>query len=632
MHGTSRQQAHRRARAAAPAGAGFTLVEVLVTTALLVIVLGLLLYYPIMSSFSYFRSASARADAQSAARIALDAMARELTEAMYVQLDMYDSSMMAFVPPLRVDRDDPNSDIVMPPRPDWERAVRYWRALHDPTMNYSTGDHLRTGNTYYLARTVIARLPGDPEDVLAPFATDDPWNRWNDDWAAELSGYEVKGKDNWSAINRMVHTDVDWRAATGSVARRNATLQPGFPYLYVQYLADRGEVGRAEATRLYRGSAVALTPNALDYDVTRLEFTPMAVSGEWLRPIPAAGSEDPSVYRAQYPLWRQGTPSTGWTALAESLEVEFPAWARDPFLLIDGYRYRGGELVPTLAIGMFDPDSRTMKVFDLADLEAAVSPGSAVWIYDTDQYYQSSPRTLWRDIDWTGFGVDWTEGSVRFDFPPPEDAYPGDLYSIQGSQLAVSAPLDESPKFDVPLPFWEYRDAGTPDTVLETFVIPDTVEVWTDTDEDTGPDVSMSGVPDRLLTRVGCTPRDYSYQFQLGIEPMIGGLSASVPSYGWLRLPTSFAEGDDPRNHTFWVNFRWHDNGVWGDIDGDGDSEYCWDLVSAYYRTAAILDVSLTVTRSDPSARLDERIAQSANMTRRVKLHNMLRRVRYAED
>jgi type II secretory pathway pseudopilin PulG len=628
MQATRRQHAPRWVRAAAPAGAGFTLVEVMVTTALLVIVLGLLLYYPIMSSFSYFRSASARADAQSAARIALDAMARELTEAMYVQLDMYDSSMMAFVPPLRVDRDDPNSDIVMPPRPDWERAIRYWRALHDPTVNYSTGDHLSTGNTYYLARTVISRLPGEPAHVLAPFVSDDPWNRWSDLWAAEMSSAAVGGKDNWAAINRMVHTDVDWRGWSGSVARRNATLQPGYPYLYVQYLADSGQIGQAEAARMYRGSAVALTPNALDYDVTRLEFIPMAVSGEWLRPIRAGGSEDAAVYRAQYPLWRQGTPSTGWTALAEGLGVAFPAWARDPFLLIDGYRFRGGERVRMLAIGMFDPDSRTMKVFDLDDLQAAASPEDARWIYDTDRYYSSSPRT--RTTDWTGFGVDWTEGSVRFDFPPPADAYLGDLYRIESSELVVSASVDDGVKFDLPLPLWESRTVQN--TELDAFVIPDTVEVWTDTDEDPTGSASMTGVPDRLLTRVDCTPRGNSYQYQLGTEPAIGGSGGPAPNYGWLRLPENFAAGDATQSHTFWVNFRWHDNGVWADIDDDGDSEYCWDLISAYYRTAAILDVSLTVTRSDPNARLDERIAQSANMTRRVKIHNMLRRVRYAED
>ncbi|MCJ7821569.1 MAG: hypothetical protein MUQ26_00550, partial [Armatimonadetes bacterium] len=186
--------------------------------------------------------------------------------------------------------------------------------------------------------------------------------------------------------------------------------------------------------------------------------------------------------------------------------------------------------------------------------------------------------------------------------------------------------FDDGSKFDLPLPLWEYR--LTAGEVLDAFVIADTVEVWTDTDTGAG----MTGVPDRLLTRVSCTPRQNSYQCQLGTDPAAGGSATTTPNYGWLRLPEDFAAGDAVENHTFWVNFRWHDNGVWADIDGDGDSEYCWDLVSAYYRTAAILDIGLTVTRSDPRARLDERIAQSANMTRRVKLHNMLRRVRYAED
>ncbi|MBE9565969.1 MAG: hypothetical protein IMF16_04390, partial [Proteobacteria bacterium] len=60
--------------------------EVLVTTALLGIVFVLLLI-PIVNSFGYFRSATARGDAQAAARICLDSMARELADAMYVQLD-----------------------------------------------------------------------------------------------------------------------------------------------------------------------------------------------------------------------------------------------------------------------------------------------------------------------------------------------------------------------------------------------------------------------------------------------------------------------------------------------------------------------------------------------------------------
>ena len=55
------------------------------------------------------------------------------------------------------------------------------------------------------------------------------------------------------------------------------------------------------------------------------------------------------------------------------------------------------------------------------------------------------------------------------------------------------------------------------------------------------------------------------------------------------------------------------------------------DLVSAYYRTAAVLDVTVTVTRADPSATVGQRVAQSAHLTRRVKLRNLLREIRYEE-
>jgi len=590
----------------APRG-GFTLVEVLVTTALLVIVLALLLYYPLTSSFSYFRSASARADAQAAARIALDAMARELTEAMYVQLDMYDNSMSAFMLPLREDPDDPNSEILMPPRPDPTRAIRYWRALHDPTSNYNPGDHLGVGNTYFLSRTVV------PD----PATTDDPWNRWNDGWELQQNDAAAKGKTNWAAISRVVHSDIDTY-----VQRRTTTLQPGFPYLWMQYLQNEGGWGQADAARLYRDYVVALTPNALAYDVSRLEFNPMAVSGEWLRPIQPVGEPDHSVYQSQYPLWRRGTPSTGWSALAEGLGVEFPTWARDPFLVIDGYRYDDatGTLQEQLAIGMFDPDSRTMKVFDLLALGAAQDPDTVPPIYDTYYYPGRNPVT-----QWMAFGVDWIEGSVRFDFPPPEDGYAGELYFVAGTSLQASSSLDDGDKRDMALPLW--ADRGTRGDALNAFLIPDTVEVWTNSD----PAVIT---PDLLLTRVDCTPRDNSYQYQVGTDPAVGPVvlteSTEAPNYGWLRLPLNFGEGDATDTHAFWVNFRWHNNGVWYDA-GDG-GKYYWDLISAYYRTAAILDISLTVTRSDPTARAGERIAQSANMTRRVKLHNLLRRVRYAED
>jgi hypothetical protein len=55
------------------------------------------------------------------------------------------------------------------------------------------------------------------------------------------------------------------------------------------------------------------------------------------------------------------------------------------------------------------------------------------------------------------------------------------------------------------------------------------------------------------------------------------------------------------------------------------------DLISAYYRTVAVIDISITVTRADLGASAGQRIAQSAHLTRRVKLRNLLREIRYEE-
>ncbi len=78
-------------------------------------------------------------------------MARELSEAAFVQEDMSDNGSLAFAPPLRVTPDDPTSQVVTPPRPDWDHMVHYWRALDDPQQNYSPTRRVGVPNTFYLA-------------------------------------------------------------------------------------------------------------------------------------------------------------------------------------------------------------------------------------------------------------------------------------------------------------------------------------------------------------------------------------------------------------------------------------------------------------------------------------------------
>lgn len=581
---------------------GFTLIEVVVTVGLLGIVLALLLV-PVMSSLGYFRSATARANAQSAARIALDSVARELTEAMYVQLDMYDSSMIAVIPPLRVDPDDPNSEIVTPPRPDWDRAVRWWRALYDPTVNYNPGGTLAPPNTYFLARTVIRD----------PFRYDDEWNRWNEVWAEGQDTMGAEEVTSWAPISRVVHTDVDWRFEAGQIGRRNATLQPGYPYLDVQYQLESGAIGYAEAARLYRDSVVALTPNATDYDVSQLEFNPTVVAGEWLRPVEGPASMDYSVYRARYPLWRLGAPYTGWANLSDDpyfdTALERMPWARDPFLLIYTYESIGVGVgaYELTAIGVFDPRTRTMRIID---------PDTGSELYDTGSYPYRNP------ISSVAFGIDWIDGSLRCDFPPSgteEQMYNEEPVELPGAGLGlrpIAAPVQDV--YEAPLmTAWSQRSRGE---ALSTFLNPNSIQVRVDTTGD--------GAPDRTLTQVFCVPRENTDEFQMGLD-LPDDLGTDPLQYGWLRVPATLAGGMPALTSNFYVDFRWRSNGVVPAAMTLAEEKP--NLVSAYYRTAAVLDVTITVTRADPSATVGQRVAQSAHLTRRVKLRNLLREIRYED-
>ncbi|MFB3882000.1 MAG: PilW family protein [Armatimonadota bacterium] len=591
----------KRRRTKSPQRA-FTLVEVMVTVALLGIALGLLLI-PVMNSLGYFRSATARADAQTAARLALDSIARELTEAMYVQLDMYDSSAIAFFPPLRVDPEDPTSEVVTPPRPDWSKAIRYWRGLYDPTGNYDPRALFGPGNTFFVARGVVP----------APFTYDDEWNRWNQAWAEEASAAGDQGVGNWAPISRVVQTDLgltyNRTGQVSGIGLRNRTLQPGFPYLYVQNLLAKNEVTQTEAGRLYRDYVVALTPAVLDYDVTELQFNPTTVAGEWLRPVETAGVKDYSVYRSRYPLWRLGAPYTGWAQLSDDPYVHQAlaelTWARDPFLLI--YRYSTDARTYELrAVGAFDPRSRTMKILD---------PQTRAELYDTSLYpYRPAAATF-------AFGIDWIDGSLKCGFPPE-----GEVVTVVGDLLAPNVVLSSQTVYQKALmQVWEDRSAGTD---LSCFLDPSSIRVRVD--------VNGDGVADRTLTQVYSVPRDNSDEFQVGLA-LPDNLTEDDLKYGLLRLPAHLAGGQptNDANCSYYVDFRWRNNGVVPAINSQGLQSTLADekpdLISAYYRTSAVIDVSITVTRADVSATAGKRVAQSAHLTRRVKLRNLLREIRYEQ-
>jgi len=321
-------------------------------------------------------------------------------------------------------------------------------------------------------------------------------------------------------------------------------------------------------------------------------------------------------------------------------------WVRDPFLVI--YRYHsvgvdsaphhrlphrrngdgaGGDSNPTgeyalIGIGCFDWRSRTMKVID-----PYAYTGTP--IYDTYDY----PARSWdpkkaADI---AFNVDWVNGTMRSDFPP----YHAELLPprtadqpvvVEGKDLKLRQ-LQPNGPVDYPLPlanpeWWETR-AGS--TALYYFLLPDSVSVRVDSTGD--------GRPDRALQRVHRTPRDYSDEFQVGLDPGAGDGDPAQPKYGYIRLPAHLSLWDQEEDQDgkptrvwtatkdvakFWIYYRWRNNGV---VPATAQDEKP-DLVSAYYRTASVLDINLTVARIGP------RGAQAAHMTRRVKLQNVIREIR----
>ena len=383
------------------------------------LVIGLVMA-PFMYGIGYFRSATARGDAQAVARNALDAMTRELSQASYVQLDMYDAGSVAFAPPLLTDPNDPNSEIVTPPRPDWNHAVRYWRALNDPDKDYTPTSHIGSPNTYFLARTPV-------DD---PFNVTDAWNQYNQNWANAANAASGNQGINWAPIPRVVWADYDLRAdSTGKLVpgARTKTLQPGYPWLYAKSLFTQDT---AMINRFYRDHLKPLTPESLEYDVTSLTFDPLVVSGEWLAAVPGSAAGDYSSYLAHYPLWRLGVPSTNWPALTQTgvqgQNLIFgsgtaPSWACDPFLLIyhagpNGYPTTGPTAGPT-AIGCFDTRSRSMKIITPPTSNPLNPSGPSIYtlLYDTCSY---PARTLSTTLPNYGFGVDWINGCLRSDFPP----------------------------------------------------------------------------------------------------------------------------------------------------------------------------------------------------------------------
>jgi type II secretory pathway pseudopilin PulG len=189
-----------RAGVPPPAESGFTLIEVLAAIAVTVLALGMMIL-PFMSALDYLGKGRARSESQQTARQVIDTMARELTEAMDIQLASpdpgvdgtwgtaddvpRDPAICAFVPaqpntyPLQpsdtvvrywqVWRSDPNADPA-----DGSPDGTSWYDKFNPDPRYNQASDQDT-DSRFIARSELAGPLGDASvDRTTPAAADPP--------------------------------------------------------------------------------------------------------------------------------------------------------------------------------------------------------------------------------------------------------------------------------------------------------------------------------------------------------------------------------------------------------------------------------------------------------------------------
>jgi len=211
-----RWQAHNLGRA------GFTLVEILVTI-FLIFVLGALVGYPLVTGLALVEKGLARADALTAARLATDAMTRELAEAMYVFDLPSNGEFVAFLLPR-------SPQAATPPLAPQTTAVRYWRALRDPALaswhfwEFDPANPTKPHNPYYLARTEVSA----DKDENGNYSPPQPqWAYTQDAW-----NYSPLLKPSEPSLGRTVPRVIFWYDDGHSYGGSPwPTAQPGYPWL-----------------------------------------------------------------------------------------------------------------------------------------------------------------------------------------------------------------------------------------------------------------------------------------------------------------------------------------------------------------------------------------------------------------
>jgi prepilin-type N-terminal cleavage/methylation domain-containing protein len=611
MHRIAHNRTGFAAQGAVGRNCGFTLIEMLVTIGLIVLLL-MLVGYPILTGFAYMAKGTARADAQSAARLGVDAMTRELAEAMYVFDPPPGGMFIAFLPT----RGGLNRAAPITPE---AYAIRYWRALRDPAAAYlpfygipiasavrSGGTVTITTNAHHgfvagqwlvISGVTPSSFNGGFQVTTVPSPTSFTYGQSGSaesggggtamPQAADVNPFYLArsqiddpntDQDPWNDSGEALKRAVFWYPDSYQYPSGETwpTSQMGYPWLEAVRLYPGSPIPRS-AYDYYRERAVGLTPDNVDYDVPAAGFSPARITEEALVPWTSAFPRDYSRYRARYGSWAgfgQWNPDTGqFTSMAQTT---IKVYSGDPRVLTY-YTYVNGATGHVWVHRAADPDNP--------------DPSTDPAIYDTAAYPQ-------RDVDDPNqaefaFGIMYDRGEVWFDFPtedvvtsagpsqnrytlPTVQACPGAVVVAGSTTLRVRGPGE---------PYTDDNgngqyDAGEPYT-----------------------DVNGNGKWDP-----GPVANYELYDKTPLVEGDIGLSQYAVDGNDVVFKPNNGPTAGDEIH----VRYRYRNN-------PEGQ------LVVATYATKSIINIALTVSKRDIAARSLGAARQDVTLVAKVKIQNMPR-------